>query len=108
MGLVKKVASKVLAKIVNRPKTKDEVTFELSTLDPKAQYLTSITRPVISISLVYVLIIGVFIQWIQQMLNVPDIYRIEIPKYIINFSKIIVGAFVGSRGIEKIVKEIFK
>jgi len=106
MGLLK-VAGKVLKAGANllgeKPKTeeeKKEVEFNLSTLDPKAQYLKSVARPVIAISLVGLFVLGILIQWTQQIFNAE--YLISIPKEVITFAKIVVSAYIGSRGVEKV------
>ena len=101
-----KVAGKLLqggaSLLGSEKKTQEEVESELSTLDPKSQYNRTMARPRIALGLVYTLILGVIIRWIQQIFGIHEAYLIDIPDYLISFSKIIVTAYIGSRGIEKV------
>ena len=78
----------------------------LAGLHPATQFLKSITRPTITLSLVFTLILGIVIQWIQQLTGVPTVECIVIPKYLVSFNKIVVSAYIGSRGLEKIIGKI--
>jgi len=76
----------------------------LELLTPRAQFWTSIARPTISMALVGTLVLGTLIQFGQQLFKAEFI--ITIPMYMIDFTKIIVGAYIGSRGIEKILGKV--
>ena len=115
MGLLKigkkvvKVASSLILGGGITPKTPEQINTEkhnLEMLTPKAQFWKSVARPTIAMSLVGVLILGVIIQYVQQIFGASIEDVIVIPKYIITFDKIVVSAYIGSRGLEKILGKI--
>lgn len=102
------LAGKTVEKIIT-PKTPEQMNTEkhnLELLTPKAQFWKSIARPSIAMGLVGTLILGVIIQYIQQIFGVDIKDVIKIPDYIITFDKIVVSAYIGSRGLEKILGKI--
>ena len=98
----------IIAEIIAPGKTPEQIAQGLSSLDPIAQYNRTMARPRIALSIVYVYLGGIVIQWIQQLLKVPKPEIIVIPIVLVGFAKIIVGAYIGSRGFEKIAETIFK
>lgn len=103
VGNLAKAGGKLLA---GKEKTKEDIDLELSQLEPRAQYNRTMARPRIAMALVGTLILGVLIQWVQQIFKVPPEEIITIPKYIVTFSKIVVSAIIGSRGLEKIIRKV--
>ena len=86
----------------------EQVKDGLALLDPIAQYNRTMARPRIAIAIVFTYLGGIIIQWIQVLFKAHQVYRIEIPGDLTEFAKIVVGVIVGTRGIEKIVGEIFR
>ena len=77
---------------------------ELSQLSPRAQVWRSITRPIISFSIIAVILLGVLISYGEHLAGVEN--PLEVPKYIISFGKWVLGFWFGSRGIEKILGKV--
>lgn len=109
MGL-KKLAGKVLGvaggvlagkkgeKVVNT-----ENLTELSQLSPRAQVWRSITRPVITFSIIGLIVLGVLIQYVQGIVGIDTI---EIPKQVFSFGKLVMAFWFGSRGLEKLLGKV--
>lgn len=111
MGL-KKIAGKILAvggKIIAGKKgEKATINTEnlegLSKLSPRAQVWRSITRPLITFSIIGVIVLGILIQYVQGIIGVEE--TIEIPKQLFTFGKLVMAFWFGSRGLEKIINKI--
>ena len=112
MGL-KKIAGKILAvggKIIAGKKggvdtqIRVEDLSELSKLSPRAQVWRSITRPMITFSIIGVIVLGILIQYVQGIIGVEE--TIEIPKQLFTFGKLVMAFWFGSRGLEKIINKI--
>jgi len=98
----------IVSEIIAPGKTQQEKSEGLAMLDPIAQYNRTMARPRIAIAIVFTYLGGVILQWIQILCGVHKAYRIVIPSDLTEFATIVVGVIVGTRGIEKIVKGIFK
>lgn len=117
--LLGKLASKLLpiggglvADIISpKGKTHEQVEQGLASLDPIAQYNRTMARPKIALACVYTYLGMVAGNWllevISQLFKFP-FTTIKIPTTLQDFATIAVGAYMGSRGIEKIVSSIFK
>jgi len=92
--------------LLGKEKTKEEVEFNLANLDKRSQYLKSVSRPTILISIVSTLILGVCIQWIQQIFKAE--YIIVIPVYFYDITEKIVLFMIAGRSLEKIVGKFIK
>lgn len=92
--------------LFDKEKTQEQIEFDLANLDKKSQYLKSIARPTILISIVATLILGVIIQWFQQIFKAQ--YIIVIPVYFYDLTDKIVLAMIGARSLEKIIKTLIK
>ncbi len=100
---------RIIKSILAPGKTPEEVKAGLSALTPIAQYNKTLARPRIAQSIVYTYLLGVIIQWIQQLFfHVAKENVIAIPDNLIKFSIVVVGAYFGSRGFENIIEKIFK
>ena len=98
----------VVGKILAPNNSPEQVKDGLSLLDPIAQYNRTMARPRIAIAIVFTYLGGIIIQWVQVLFKIHQAYRVEIPGDLTEFAKIVVGVIVGTRGIEKIVGQIFK
>lgn len=96
----------IVKQILAPGKTPEETEIELSKLHPLAQYQKSMARPRIAMGIVAVYLLGITIQWIGQIFGNPEI--IIMPPVLIEFAKMILVAYIGSRGIEKVAESIFK
>ena len=114
LKLIGKLASAILpgvgvvGKVLAPSNSPEQVKDGLALLDPIAQYNRTMARPRIAIAIVFTYLGGIVIQWIQVLFKAHQVYRIEIPGDLTEFAKIVVGVIVGTRGIEKIVGEIFR
>lgn len=106
MAILKTILQAGGSLLLGKDKTPEEVEFNLSTLDKKSQYLKSVARPVILISIVFTLILGVIIQWLQQVFKAE--YIIVIPVYFYDLTEKIVLLMIGGRSLEKIIKGVLK
>ncbi|MBU0520066.1 hypothetical protein KKA00_10255 [bacterium] len=71
-------------------------------LSPQAQLWRTITRPLLSFSLVGLFALGILIQYYQQVfISLPDL--LIIPEEVVELSKWVVGFWFTSRGVEKII-----
>lgn len=70
-------------------------------LSPKAQLWRAMTRPIISFGLVGLFVIGVLIQFGQQIFG--SSYVLELPPQLLQLCKWVVAFWFSSRGIEKVV-----
>lgn len=98
----------IVADIIAPGKTQEEKTKGLEMLAPIAQYNLTSARPLIAKAIVFTYLGGVVIQWIQVIFGVQKAYQIIIPEQLSEFAVIVVSVIVGTRGIEKIVKGVFK
>ena len=98
----------IVADIISPEKSIAEKKEGLELLAPIAQYNLTSARPLIAKAIVFTYLGGVVIQWIQVLCGVHKAYQIAIPDQLSEFAVIVVGVIVGTRGIEKIVKGIFK
>lgn len=77
---------------------------ELSQLSPRAQVWRSITRPVITFSIIGLIVLGVLIQYVQSIVGVEQ--QLEIPKQVFSFGKLVMAFWFGSRGLEKLLGKV--
>ena len=113
-----KAASKLLpfggglvADIISPGKTPAQIEAGLASLDPIAQYNRTMARPRIALACVYTYL-GIEVgNWLlavaSQVFKFPYI-PIPTPPTLEGFATVAVGAYMGSRGIEKVVSSIFK
>ncbi len=95
--------------IISPDKTPEQVKAGLSALTPIAQYNKTLARPRIAQMVVGTYLLGVIIQWIQQLFfKVAKEDIIDIPGTLVKAMTIIVVAYFGSRGFENIFEKIFK
>ena len=72
-----------------------------SELSPKAQLWRTITRPLLSFSMVGLFVLGVLIQYVQQ---IGGWSLLVVPDQVVEVTKWVVGFWFGGRSIEKIVQ----
>jgi hypothetical protein len=72
-------------------------------LSPKAQLWRAITRPILSLGLVGLLVLGIIIQYLQQIFGVPKAELLVIPGQVVELAKWVVAFWFTSRGVEKVV-----
>lgn len=96
----------IIGSLISPGKTPDEVQSGLAMLDPIAQYNRTMARPRIALSIVYAYLLGTIIQWIQQIAGVPKEEIITIPGDLLTFAQVAIGAYIGSRGLEKMVSSV--
>ena len=94
--------------IISPDKTDEQVSRGLSALSDIAQYNKTLARPRIATMIVGTYLLGVIIQWIQQLFKVLEKDLIDIPGTLVKAMTIIVVAYFGSRGFENIFEKIFK
>ena len=95
----------IISSIISPERSPEQIEQGLAALDPIAQYNRTMARPRIALSIVYVYLLGIVINWILQIFGEPQII---IPDILIEFAKVVIGAYIGSRGLEKIAESIFK
>ena len=95
----------IIGELISPERTPEQVQSGLAMLDPIAQYNRTMARPRIALSIVYVYLLGIVTNWILQICGQPPII---IPDILIEFAKVVIGAYIGSRGLEKIAESIFK
>jgi len=95
------------------PKNKSQEQIEqgLASLDPIAQYNRTMARPKIALACVYSYLGITVLDWLFQVFS--QLFKfpyttVKTPETLEGFATIAVGAYMGSRGIEKIVSSIFK
>ena len=101
----------IISSIISPERSPEQVQAGLATLDPIAQYNRTMARPRIALACVYTYL-GLSVgNWLiavsAQIFKVP-LQPVTIPTTLQDFATIAVGAYMGSRGVEKIVSSIFK
>ena len=95
----------VVSEIISPDKTIEEKREGLELLDPIAQYNRTMARPRIALSIVYTYLIIILINVVLFICKQP---QVPMPDSLLNAFVISVGAYIGSRGLEKIAESIFK
>ena len=96
----------IIADIIAPGKTPAQIEAGLASLDPIAQYNRTMARPRIALTITYTYVLGVVIQWVQQLCKVPKEELITIPETLLTAFTLAITAYMGSRGIEKITSII--
>lgn len=99
----------IVKSIISPDKSPEQVAQGLAALTPIAQYNKTLARPRIAQMIVGTYLLGVIIQWIQQLFfKIAKEDIIDIPSTLVKAMTVIVVAYFGSRGFENIFEKIFK
>jgi len=101
----------IISSIISPERSPEQVQAGLATLDPIAQYNRTMARPRIALACVYTYLGIEVANWLfavaSQIFKFPYT-PIPTPPTLEGFATVAVGAYMGSRGIEKVVSSIFK
>ena len=75
----------------------------MADLEPRAQLLRAITRPILSLGLLGLFTLGILIQYGQQLIvGIPGADCLAIPGALVELTKWVVAFWFTSKGVEKI------
>lgn len=100
-----------VSEIIAPGKTPEQIEQGLASLDPIAQYNRTMARPRIALACVYTYLgmtVGNWLLAVSAQIFKVALQPVPIPGALQDFATIAVGAYMGSRGVEKIVSSIFK
>ena len=95
----------IIGSLISPERTPEQVESGLAMLDPIAQYNRTMARPRIALSIVYTYLIIILTNVVLFICKQP---QVPMPDSLLNAFVISVGAYIGSRGLEKIAESIFK
>lgn len=96
----------IIADIIAPGKSPAQVEAGLASLDPIAQYNRTMARPRIALTITYTYVLGVIVQWVQQLAGVAKEELITIPDTLLSAFTLAISFYIGSRGVEKVVSSI--
>ena len=96
----------IIGSLISPERTPEQVESGLAMLDATAQYNRTMARPRIALTVTYTYVLGIIIQWIQQLCGVAKENLITIPETLLAAFTLAITFYIGSRGVEKVVESI--